>query len=121
MIRRALLWVAVVGCQGDRPQPALHAAAGSAALIDAAAPSECAVSILIDDAGLWIGTRAGTCRAPRVGGELDYAWGEAELRQIRHGLQACADADVASTTGAYRELIHVMDVAIQAGVVNVGL
>jgi hypothetical protein len=75
--------VIAVGCaKSHRDPPATEPArAGSSAPTRDAGEPGCLVSMLVDDSAMWIGTAAGSCRAPRHGDTLDWAWEEAELAE----------------------------------------
>lgn len=125
MLRTAIVLGCVAACSKSDP-PAKSSPATSPAPALAAPRSDassCSVAIVIDAMGATIATAAGSCRAPRIHGQLDVPWFEAELGSLRWAMPDCAvDALVVAETGPYHELINVMDIAMKEGIgdVNVG-
>ena len=79
--------------------------------------------MLIAEDGLWIGTTASSCHAARRGAELDDEWARSELNALKQMYpESCPPAlELASEFGAYQEVIHIMDISVQVGWIDVGL
>ncbi len=103
------------------PEPA-RGAAPTAIAQDASVPHPCTVALLVDAAGIWIGTSAGTCRAARIGTKLDLEWVRAQLESLVPAYGDCsAEVVLHAESGEYQELISVMDTAVQRGLLDVAI
>jgi biopolymer transport protein ExbD len=81
-----------------------------------------AIAIAVAPGGIWLGVNDATrCFGPRRGTALDRDWLDAELRPVAsHGCRPSVEIGGEASV-AYQDLITVMDVAVTAGFVDVGL
>lgn len=127
-----LAWVVLFACACGSKDPASQRAPSAPTPARAPAAPErvasssgnvsCAISMLSTTDGVWLGTNAGACRAPRVDGAHDLAWANAELEQLRASYADCVtEVELHADGGTYQDVVSLMDVAVKAGFPDIGL